>query len=69
MNDNGHQMFHSSEVFIDQHQIFTHTTTWCVDAFGLLSTHQLPFLHTLHNHEQDLLRLTFAVVKSLLDGD
>lgn len=46
-----------------------HTTTWCVDAFGLRSTHQLPFLHALHHHEQDLLRLTFAVVESLLDGD
>lgn len=48
---------------------YLHTTTWCVDAFSLRSTHQLPFLHTLHHHEQDLLRLAFAVVESLLDGD
>lgn len=32
------------------------------------STHQLPLLHALHNHEQDLLRLAFAVVESLLNG-
>lgn len=66
MNDDGDQMFHSSERFIDQHQMFTQGS---MAALGLRSTHQLPFLHALHHHEQDLLRLTFAVVESLLDGD
>lgn len=32
------------------------------------STHQLPLLHALHDHEQDLLRLAFAIVESLLNG-
>lgn len=31
-------------------------------------THQFPFLHALHNHEQDLLRLTFAIIESLLNS-
>lgn len=33
------------------------------------ATHQLPFLHALHNHEQDLLRLALAIVEGLLNGD
>lgn len=33
----------------------------------LSSTYQFPFLHALHNHEQDLLRLALAVVESLLN--
>lgn len=33
------------------------------------TTHQLPFLHALHNHEQDLLRLALAIVEGLLNGD
>lgn len=32
------------------------------------STHQFPFLHALHNHEQDLLRLAFGIIESLLYG-
>ena len=32
------------------------------------STHQFPFLHALHHHEQDLLRLAFAIIESLLNS-
>lgn len=66
MNDDGDQMFHSSETFIDGHGIFTQQRLGC-SALG--STHQLPLLHALQHHQQDLLRLAFAVVESLLDGD
>lgn len=45
------------------------TATWRVDASSLGPTHQLPLLHALHHHLQDLLRLAFAVVERLLDGD
>ena len=31
-------------------------------------THQFSFLHTLHDHEEDLLGLAAVVVKGLLDG-
>lgn len=66
MNDDGDQMFHSSETFIDGHCIFPHQ---CLRCSLLGSTHQLPLLHALQHHLQDLLRLAFAVVESLLDGD
>lgn len=33
------------------------------------ATHQLPLLHALHDHEQDLLRLALAIVEGLLNGD
>lgn len=37
--------------------------------YTISATHQLPFLHALHNHEQDLLRLALAIVECLLNGD
>lgn len=36
--------------------------------FSVYSTHQFPFLHALDNHEQDLLRLAFAIIESLLNS-
>lgn len=39
------------------------------DFSTISTTHQLPFLHALHNHEQDLLRLALAIVEGLLNGD
>ncbi len=36
--------------------------------FYTTSTYQFSFLHALHNHEQDLLRLAFAIIESLLNG-
>lgn len=36
--------------------------------FSFKTTYQFPFLHALHNHEQDLLRLALAIIESLLNG-
>lgn len=32
------------------------------------STYQFPFFHALHYHEQDLLRLAFAIIECLLNS-
>lgn len=32
-------------------------------------TYQSPLLHALHHHEENLLRLSAAVVEGFLDGD
>lgn len=37
-------------------------------AFVMIYTHQFSFLHALHNHEEDLLRLAFCVIECLLNS-
>lgn len=69
--------FTAQKWFIDQHRhvVFKDkiTVKYKVPkdvniAFVKIYTHQLSFLHALHYHEQDLLRLAFGVIESLLNS-
>lgn len=39
------------------------------DINTLAVTHQFPFLHTFHYHQQDLLGLAFAIIECLLNSN
>lgn len=67
MNDHGDQMSCKSHLFIYT-DLNSNILTVFIAFYEAFSTHQFPFLHALHDHEQDLLRLAFTIIESLLNG-
>lgn len=68
--------FATHDIFIDLYRHFVLKSKILTPYFLLLwgfysvyfATHQFPFLHALHYHEQDLLWLALTIIESLLNS-